>query len=80
MFTILAISIPIKRYSLNIIKEEAYNLLEIGTITLDQPLRILCDYLPVQRRNEIECELESYDYLLRDRVRDLIGKVAWESD
>ncbi|WP_144875542.1 hypothetical protein, partial [Hyella patelloides] len=32
MFTIFAISIPIKRYSINIIKEEAYNLLEIGTI------------------------------------------------
>ncbi|WP_281291286.1 DUF4327 family protein [Hyella patelloides] len=49
-------------------------------MTLDQPLRILCDYLPVQQRNEIECELESYNYLLRDHVRDLIGKLTWESD
>lgn len=73
-------STTIKRYSIGAIKEEAYNLLELGTITLDQPLRILCDYLPAQQWNEIECELERHDYLLRDHVIDLIGKLEWESD
>ena len=69
-----------KRYSISSIKEEAYQLVEIGLITLDQPIRILYDYLPAKQWNEIECELERHDYLLRDRVIDLIGKLEWESD
>ena len=69
-----------KRYSIGSIKEEAYQLVEIGLITLDQPIRILYDYLPAKQWNEIECELERHDYLLRDRVIDLIGKLEWESD
>ncbi|MGL5941810.1 MAG: DUF4327 family protein [Waterburya sp.] len=70
----------VKRYSIGTIKEEAYNLVEKGVITLDQPLRILFEYLPVQQWNIIECELERHDYLLRDRVIDLIGKLKWDSD
>ena len=69
-----------KRYSISVIKEEACNLLENGLISLDQPLRILYDYLPAKQWNKIECELERHDYLLRDRVIDLIGKLEWESD
>jgi hypothetical protein len=73
-------TVSTKRYSIGTIKEEAYNLVENGLITLDQPLRILFEYLPVQQWNMIECELERHDYLLRDRVIDLIGKLKWESD
>lgn len=62
------------------IKQEVYSLLEIGVITIDQPLRILYDYLPAKQWNEIERELERYDYLLRDRIIDLVGKLEWESD
>ncbi len=69
-----------KRYSIGTIKEEAYNLVENGLIGLDQPLRILFEYLPAQQWNKIESELERHDYLLRDRVIDLIGKLDWESD
>lgn len=69
-----------KRYSIVSIKEEAYNLVEIGVISLDQPLRILCEYLPPKQWDTIECELERHDYLLRDRIIDLIGKLEWESD
>ncbi|MEL6495102.1 MAG: DUF4327 family protein [Cyanobacteria bacterium J06623_7] len=70
----------VKRYSINTIREEAVGLLEIGVIALNQPLRILFEYLPAQQWNTIECELERYDYLLRDRIIDLVGEVKWESD
>ena len=70
----------IERYSINAIREEAINLLENGLIALNQPLRILFEYLPAQQWNTIECELEQYDYLLRDRIIDLVGEVSWESD
>ena len=70
----------IERYSINAIREEAINLLENGLIALNQPLRILFEYLPAKQWNTIECELEQYDYLLRDRIIDLVGEVNWESD
>lgn len=70
----------IQRYSIATIREEAFNLLEIGVIALDQPLRILFEYLPAQQWNLIECELEQHDYLLRDRIIDLVGEISWESD
>jgi hypothetical protein len=73
-------TISTKRYSINTIREEAHNLVEKGVITLNQPLRILFEYLPMQQWNIIECELERHDYLLRDRVIDLIGQLKWDSD
>ncbi len=76
----MALATSTKRYSIDMIKQEVYSLLEIGIITIDQPLRILYDYLPAKQWNEIECELERYDYLLRDRIIDLVGKLEWESD
>jgi Domain of unknown function (DUF4327) len=70
----------IKRYSISALREEAISLLEIGVIALDQPLRILFEYLPAKEWNRIECELEQYDYLLRDRIIDLVGEISWDSD
>ncbi|MEM8832734.1 MAG: DUF4327 family protein [Cyanobacteria bacterium P01_G01_bin.19] len=69
-----------KRYSISTIREEAFNLVEMGTISLDQPLRILCDYLPSQYWHRIEQELERNDYLLRDRIIDLVGALRWDND
>lgn len=69
-----------KRYSIGTIREEAYSLVEGGIISLNQPLRILCEYLPARYWNKIECELERHDYLLRDRVIDLVGAIDWEND
>lgn len=70
----------IQRYSISTIREEAINLVQRGVIALDQPLRILFEYLPPRQWNLIECELERYDYLLRDRIIDLVGEVNWSSD
>ena len=68
------------RYSIGTIREEACNLVEIGIVSIDQPLRILCEYLPAQYWNGIERELERHDYLLRDRIIDLIGAFDWDND
>lgn len=69
-----------KRYSIATIREEARNLLATGAIALDRPLRILFEYLPARQWDEIESELELHNYLLRDRIIDLIGKLDWEND
>ena len=69
-----------KRYSIAAIREEAIDLVQVGVIALNQPLRILCEYLPPQQWKNIERELEMHEYLLRDRIIDLVGELNWGSD
>ena len=69
-----------KRYSIDSIREEASILVEKGVVSTNQPLRILYEYLPAQYWHKIERELEIHDYLLRDRIIDLVGAISWDSD
>ena len=66
--------------SLDSIKDEVRSLVERGVIRRCQQLYVLCEHLPAREWLYIECELERYDYLLRDRVRDLIGDERWKED
>ena len=70
----------IKRYSIAAIREEAIYLAQVGKIRLNQPLYILLEYLPAEHFCAIENELERHDYLLRDRIIDLVGELNWDSD
>ncbi len=67
-------------YSIDTIKDEVCSLIERGIIRRNQQLYVLCEHLPAREWFAIECELERYDYLLRDRVGDLIGEEQWEED
>ncbi len=67
-------------YSIETIKNEVSSLVERGIIRRNQQLYVLCEHLPAREWFAIECELERYDYLLRDRVGDLIGESKWEED
>ncbi|WP_036479200.1 DUF4327 family protein [Myxosarcina sp. GI1] len=68
------------QYSIETLREEVRHLVERGVIRRTQPLYVLCEYLPAREWLGIECQLERYDYLLRDRIGDLIGEPRWESD
>lgn len=67
-------------YSLALIKDEVRQLVEKGIINRNQPLYVLCEYLPAREWLGVECELERCDYLLRDRVGDLLCTESWDSD
>ena len=67
-------------YSIETIKDEVCSLVERGIIHRNQQLYVLCEHLPAREWLGIECELERGDYLLRDRVGDLIGEQQWEED
>jgi uncharacterized protein YqgQ len=75
-----AVSFSPIHYSINLIKDEVRQLLERGIISRNQPLYVLCEYLPAREWLGIECELERCDYLLRDRVGDLLSTEEWDSD
>jgi hypothetical protein len=67
-------------YSINRIKDEVCSLYERRIIRRSHQLYVLCEHLPAREWLGIECEIERSDYLLRDRVSDLIGEEKWEED
>jgi hypothetical protein len=70
-------SIP---YSLDIIQDEARQLVQKGLVSRQQPIYILCQYIPAREWACIENELERCDFLLRDRIADLLGHEEWDND
>ncbi|HEY9728675.1 MAG TPA: DUF4327 family protein [Chroococcales cyanobacterium] len=68
------------RYSIDVIQEEVRHLVEKGAISRQQPIYVLCQYIPAREWVCVECELERCDFLLRDRIADLIGSEEWDND
>ncbi|MGL5036059.1 MAG: DUF4327 family protein [Microcystaceae cyanobacterium] len=68
------------RYTINDIKEEAQFLVHQGRLSRQQSLYSLCQFLPSRQWQGIECELEKNDYLLRDRLIDLLENEVWSAD
>jgi hypothetical protein len=67
-------------YSLNMIKDEVRQLVETGTVSRQQPIYVLCQYIPAREWVCVECELERSDFLLRDQIGDLMSSECWDSD
>lgn len=68
------------QYSMNLIQDEARQLVNEGVVSRQQPIYALCKYIPAREWVYIECELEKCDFLLRDRIGDLLGREKWEND
>lgn len=68
------------QYSIDLIQEEARQLVEKGVVNRQQPIYVLCQYIPAREWVCVECELERCDFLLRDRICDLIGHEEWTND
>ncbi|KST68123.1 MULTISPECIES: DUF4327 family protein [Mastigocoleus] len=73
-------SISTSYYSLGVIQDEARRLVQKGVVSRQQPIYTLCQYIPAREWVCIECELEKCEFLLRDRIADLIGREVWEND
>ncbi|WP_017663528.1 DUF4327 family protein [Baaleninema simplex] len=68
------------RYTIAIIKDEASQLVQQGAVSRQQPIYTLCRHIPAREWSSVETELENHDFLLRDRIGDLIGPETWEND
>ncbi len=68
------------QYSLDVIQDEARQLVQKGLVGRQQPIYILCQYIPAREWACIECELERCNFLLRDRIGDLMGYEEWSND
>jgi hypothetical protein len=67
-------------YSIDIIRDEARQLVQKGAVSRQQPIYTLCRHIPAREWAVVETELESSGFLLRDRVGDLLGREDWEND
>jgi uncharacterized protein YqgQ len=74
------VSIRPRQYSLDTIRDEVRQLLEKGLVSRNQPLYVLCQLIPAREWVHIECELERCDYLLRDRIGDIVACETWDND
>jgi len=68
------------QYSMDFIRDEARQLVQRGVVSRQQPIYVLCQYIPAREWAWVECELEKSNFLLRDRVGDLLGREDWEND
>jgi len=68
------------QYSMSLIQDEARQLVQTGVVNRQQPIYVLCKYIPAREWSCVECVLENNDYLLRDRIGDLLGREDWTND
>jgi Domain of unknown function (DUF4327) len=68
------------QYSMDVIQDEARHLVQQGLVSRQQPIYVLCNYIPAREWPYVECELEKCDFLLRDRIGDLLGHEEWDND
>lgn len=68
------------QYSIDLIQDEARQLVQKGLVSRQQPIYTLCKYIPAREWAMVECQLESCGYLLRDRISDLMGREDWDND
>jgi len=73
-------TVPSVHYSLDVIRDEARQLVQKGMVSRQQPIYTLCQYIPAREWVCIEDELEQCDFLLRDRIADLLGQEEWDND
>jgi hypothetical protein len=72
--------LQVTHYSIDAIRDEVRHLTDAKVIDRHQPIYTLCRYFPSREWVCIECELEDHDYLLRDRIGDLLGREDWSDD
>jgi uncharacterized protein YqgQ len=68
------------QYSMELLQDEARHLVHKGVVSRHQPIYVLCKYIPAREWANLEYELERCDFLLRDRIGDLLGREDWEND
>jgi hypothetical protein len=73
-------NVKLAHYKIEVIIQEARQLVEKSIVSRKQPIYTLCQHIPAREWVGVECELERYDYLLRDRIGDLLSKETWEND
>jgi Domain of unknown function (DUF4327) len=68
------------KYDIELIKQEALQLVKKRLVNRQQSIYTLCKYIPHCDWVKFELELEKNEFLLRDRIIDLLNHESWEDD
>ncbi|MBF2063081.1 MAG: DUF4327 family protein [Calothrix sp. C42_A2020_038] len=68
------------KYDIEVIKEEARELVNKGVIQRNEPIYVLCKFIPDREWVCVELELEKNEFLLRDKIIDLLTNEKWSED
>jgi len=80
MNTDMLSSITPYNYTLDFVRDEIRALVEKGSLSRHQPIYSLAQFIPPREWLGIEQKLEDKDFLMRDRIADLLGAEQWEND
>lgn len=72
--------LPSVQYSIEVIQEEVRSLVKQQVLSRYQPIYALAQFIPAREWDWVERELERNDFLLRDRIIDLLGREDWAED
>jgi hypothetical protein len=75
-----AMKSDLHHYSIDAIRCDACQLVKEGYLDRLQPIYTLCNFYANRDWTCVECELERNDFLLRDRLIDLLGCEEWRED
>jgi hypothetical protein len=67
-------------YSIDVVRDEAKRLVAKGIVSRQQPIYLLCHHMSAREWVCVEQELERCNFLLRDRISDLLGNEEWDND
>jgi Domain of unknown function (DUF4327) len=70
----------LQRYSITDFKDEVRNLIARGSIDRQQRIYELKKYFGDRQWQEIEHLLNTYDYVLRGHIIDLVSAESWTND
>ncbi len=65
------------KYNIEFIREKALRLVQEGRIQRNQPIYVLCKYIPYRDWLNVELELEKHEFLFRDCIIDLLSCENW---
>ncbi len=67
-------------YTIELIQDEARELVRKGVLGRQQPIYTICQFIPAREWEWVELELERNGYLLRDHIIDLLQPERWDED
>lgn len=67
-------------YSIDVVRDEARRLVAKGIVSRHQPIYTLSNHISARDWVYVENELNRCDFLLRDRICDLLGNECWDND
>lgn len=67
-------------YDIEMLRDEARNLIAQGRVNRQQPIYALCQYISEREWACIEINLAENEFLMRDRIIDLLSREQWHED